>query len=282
MNHHEFDEGLCSLSSDLVVPRNKRRIITSNHEMNEVWGNPEEMTGLQTQLLIKKKLLLAWYRQIYEYMTNNLSGRGLIVEMGSGSSFLHEHVPGLIRSNIIFVKENDIVFSAFALPFKDSSVGDIVLINVLHHLQDPFAFFKEAERVLRPGGRVLISDPYMSLLSYPVWHYLHPENCDRKKIGFNNTGEINPMIDANSATATNMFCLKSSALADHCDYLRPVKVELHSKFLYWIAGGYNFPQFIPTSLAPLVKIAEKILSPLDKWLASFMYAVLEKREPGHV
>jgi len=267
---------------DVAPSQKKRKIISTNDEMNEVWGNPEEMTGLQTQLLAKKKLLLIWYRQIYGYIKDNLSGNGLTVEMGSGSSFLHEHVPGLIRSNIIFVKENDIVFSALALPFKDSSVGNIVLINVLHHLQDPFAFFKEAERVLKPGGRVLISDPYMSLLSYPVWHYLHPENCERKKIGFNNVGEINPMIDANSATATNMFCLKDSPLADHCDYLRPVKIELHSKFLYWIAGGYNFPQFIPTSLAPLVKAFEKSLSPLDKWLASFMYAVLEKRESSHV
>lgn len=263
-------------------PQEKQKIITTNDEMKEVWGNPEEMTGLQTRLLAKKKLLLIWYRQIYEYVKNNLSKSGLVVEMGAGSSFLHEHVPNLVRSNIIYIKENDIVFSAFALPFKDSSLGNIVLINVLHHLQDPLTFFKEAERVLKPGGRVLISDPYTSLLSYPVWHYLHPENCEKENIGFNNTGEINPMIDANSATATNMFCVKDSPLAEHCNYLRPVKVELHSKFLYWIAGGYNFPQFIPTSLNPLVKMAEKILSPFDKWLASFMYVVLEKMEPGHV
>ncbi|KMP10628.1 hypothetical protein UZ36_07035 [Candidatus Nitromaritima sp. SCGC AAA799-C22] len=270
------------MDMSVTTPPQRRGIITTNDEMNEAWGNPEEMTGLQTKLLAKKRLLLIWYRQTYEYIKNNLSGSGLVIEMGSGSSFLHEHIPGLVRSNIIFVKENDLVFSAFALPFKDSSVGDIVLINVLHHLQDPFLFFKEAERVLKPGGRVLISDPYMSLLSYPVWHYLHPENCEKKKIGFNNAGEINPMIDANSATATSMFCLKDSPLANHCDYLKPVKVELHSKFLYWIAGGYNFPQFIPTCFAPLVNFAEKILSPFNKWLASFMYAVLEKRESGNV
>jgi SAM-dependent methyltransferase len=266
---------------DTVAP-NKNKIITTNDEMSEVWGNPEEMTELQTRLLAKKKVLLSWYRQIYEFVISNLYDNGKIIEMGSGSSFIHEHIPGLIRSNILFVKENDIVFSAFALPFKDSSVSDIILINVLHHLQNPLNFFKEAERVLKPGGRVLISDPYISLLSYPVWHYFHPENCERKNIGFNNKGEINPMIDANSATATNMFYKKNTSLADHCHFLRTVKVELHSKFLYWIAGGYNFPQFIPTNLTLLVKIAEKMLSPLDKWLASFMYVVLEKTEAGHV
>jgi len=258
----------------------KQKFLTAHDKMNEAWGDPEEMTGVQTEILSKKKLLLFWYRGIYQYIKKNLSGETVTVEMGSGSSLLWEHIPGLIRSNILFIKENDLVFSAFNMPFKDSSVGNIVLINVLHHLQDPVAFLKETERVLKPGGRVLISDPYISCLSYPIWHYLHPENCDTKNIGFNNTGDINPMIDANSATATNMFFVKDSSLSGH--QLELVKVELHSKFLYWVAGGYNFPQFIPTCFTPMVRLAEKVFSPLDKWLASFMYVILEKSTSAHV
>ena len=260
----------------------KKRVLAINDRMSEVWGNPEEMTSAQTEILSKKNLLLFWSREVYRYIKNNLSEHTVTLEMGSGSSLLWEHIPGLIRSNILFVKENDLVFSAFNIPFKDSSVGNIVMINVLHHLQDPVAFFEEAERVLKPGGRVLISDPYISLFSYPIWHYLHPENCDTKNIGFNKTGDINPLIDANSATATNMFCDKGFSISGAYDQLDLVTVQLHSKFLYWIAGGYNFPQFIPTFLNPLVKLVEKALSPLDKWLASFMYVIIEKKGAANV
>ena len=255
----------------------KQRVLAANDRLSEVWGNPEEMTGVQTEILSKKKLLLFWSREVYRYIKKNLSEHTVTLEMGSGSSLLWEHIPELIRSNILLVKENDLVFSAFNIPFKDSSVGNIILINVLHHLQDPVAFFEEAERVLKPGGRVLISDPYMSLLSYPIWHYLHPENCDVKNIGFNKSGDINPLIDANSATATNMFCNRGFSMSDRYDQLNLVEVQLHSKFFYWIAGGYNFPQFIPTFLNPLVELVEKFLSPLDKWLASFMYVIIEKK-----
>ena len=265
-----------------IKKNHKKRVLATNDMMSEVWGNPEEMTGVQTEILSKKKLLLFWSREVYRYIKNNLSGNTVTLEMGSGSSLLWEHIPGLIRSNILFIKENDLVFSAFDMPFKDSSVGNIILINVLHHLQDPVAFFEEAERVLKPGGRVLISDPYISLLSYPIWHYLHPENCDAKNIGFNKAGDINPLIDANSATATNMFCDQSFSMSGRCGQLNLVAVQLHSKFLYWIAGGYNFPQFIPTFLYPLVKLVEKVLSPFDKWLASFMYVIIEKKGAANV
>ena len=279
-----LDAGVSYIAVPFTINKDykKQRVLAANDRMSEAWGNPEEMTGVQTEILSKKKLLLLWSRGVYRYIKNNLSENTVTLEMGSGSSLLWEHVPGLIRSNILFVKENDLVFSAFNIPFKNSSVGNIVMINVLHHLQDPVTFFEEAERVLKPGGRVLISDPYISLLSYPVWHYLHPENCDIKNIGFGKTDHINPLIDANSATATNMFCGKDFSISGTCDQLDLVKVKLHSKFLYWIAGGYNFPQFIPTFLNPLVKLVEKALSPLDKWLASFMYVVIEKKGAANV
>ena len=135
----------------------KKRVLSTNDRLSEVWGNPEEMTGVQTEILSKKKLLLFWSREVYRYIKKNLSEHTVTLEMGSGSSLLWEHIPGLIRSNILFVKENDLVFSAFNIPFKDSSVGNIILINVLHHLQDPVAFFEEAERVLKPGGGLYIS-----------------------------------------------------------------------------------------------------------------------------
>lgn len=43
-----------------------------------------------------------------------------------------------------------------ALPLPDASVDRVAVINALHHFEGPDAFVREARRVLRPGGRVVV------------------------------------------------------------------------------------------------------------------------------
>lgn len=250
---------------------------TPRKDLKNAWGDSEETTRVQTKILMEKKVLLNWYRKIYDYMKENIFPHAVTVEIGSGSSLLFEHIPGLVKSNVIPIQDNDLVFSAYQMPFEDGSVGNLILINVLHHLGDPYAFFEEAERVLVPGGRILISDPYLSLLSYPVWKFLHPEPCDRSRLGFSVAGEPNPLTDANSANATLLFASREKPFEQRCRSLFLKEVKLHSKFQYWLAGGYNFPSLVPASWVPAVDFLELLFSPLDKWMASFMFAVIEKK-----
>ncbi|MBN2184914.1 MAG: class I SAM-dependent methyltransferase [Candidatus Krumholzibacteriota bacterium] len=44
------------------------------------------------------------------------------------------------------------------LPFEDDSFNLVTLVNVLHHLDDPDAALPEISRVLRSGGKLLVSD----------------------------------------------------------------------------------------------------------------------------
>ena len=46
---------------------------------------------------------------------------------------------------------------------------------MLHHLRDPHLFFDEAARVLRPGGRLLMIEPYITPISYLGYRFLHHE-----------------------------------------------------------------------------------------------------------
>jgi SAM-dependent methyltransferase len=49
-----------------------------------------------------------------------------------------------------------------ALPFRESSVDGIRASHVVEHVTDPLGFFREAWRVLRPGGTLLVITPHFS------------------------------------------------------------------------------------------------------------------------
>ncbi len=252
----------------------RKRLITSNRELRRSWEDPVETTLIQRKILGRKRLLLDWYERLYGFVCSNLATGIQNVEIGAGSSFLYKQIPGLIKSNVLTVQGNDLTFDAYAMPFEDGSMDNIILIDVLHHMEKPESFFEEAFRVIRRRGRILLNDPYMSILSFMVWMHLHPEDCNMSKPGFDPAHAGDPLKDANSASATLLFS------RDRFEKINPgfrmVNSFYHSKFEYWLAGGYNFPQLFPASLRFFIPIIERAFSPLDKYLASFMFVVLEK------
>jgi ubiquinone/menaquinone biosynthesis C-methylase UbiE len=50
------------------------------------------------------------------------------------------------------------VGSAYDLPVKNKSVDLVLCVHTMHHLEDPLAFFNEAARVLKEGGKCVIVD----------------------------------------------------------------------------------------------------------------------------
>jgi SAM-dependent methyltransferase len=61
---------------------------------------------------------------------------------------------------------------------ENESLDVIVLINVLHHLQDPICFLSRAINKLRTGGKMIMVEPYFSNLSELNYLYLHHEPTD--------------------------------------------------------------------------------------------------------
>ena len=65
----------------------------------------------------------------------------------------------VVATDIQFAPWLDCVADAQRLPLADATAANIVMIDVLHHLEFPVVFFREAARVLRPGGLLGFSGP---------------------------------------------------------------------------------------------------------------------------
>jgi SAM-dependent methyltransferase len=63
---------------------------------------------------------------------------------------------------------------ATALPFPDASFDMVTMFDLLEHVPDDGAVAREALRVLRPGGFVLVSTPDRDRWRYPYYRVFRP------------------------------------------------------------------------------------------------------------
>ncbi len=57
------------------------------------------------------------------------------------------------------------------LPFGDSTFDIVCCLDVIEHVEDPFAVTRELERVLRPGGRLILSTPNILRVASRFWYF---------------------------------------------------------------------------------------------------------------
>lgn len=65
----------------------------------------------------------------------------------------------------------DIVSDIATIPAEDASFDAILCSEVFEHLPDPLQALREFSRLLKPGGKLIITAPFASLVHFAPYHY---------------------------------------------------------------------------------------------------------------
>jgi SAM-dependent methyltransferase len=226
----------------------------------------------------RKPLLREIYRQFYARIISKIDGTlpGAIIELGSGIGNLKSHLPQAISTDLFPNPWLDLVCDAYELPFKSGSVSHLILFDVFHHLERPFAFFREAERVLVPEGRVILFEPYVSAISSIAYGFFHHEPVGwRAEINMSDSPpEVPRAYYAAQGNATRLFFNTQT----HSTNLRVISAERFAAFGYLFSGGFSKPALYPSGVAPVLAGLDGLLSRFPSLFGGRCLIALRKPE----
>ena len=199
------------------------------------------------------KNLLFWYRELYRDQFKDVPNPAAlsILEIGSGTSPLKQFLLNVVTSDVLDLDYLDLVFDCHEIDkldaIEDNSLDVITLTNVLHHLKSPIAFLNRAASKLKPGGKVIATEPFFSLLSTVIFKYLHHEPVDFR-IPEPDLGDVQgPLSSANIALPWLIFFRRPEwlqRLNDHFDLTR-FFTRPFSAVSYMVTGGVSHRMPVP-------------------------------------
>jgi SAM-dependent methyltransferase len=227
---------------------------------------------------------------------------GTVLEIGGGAGNFkqyfqtHHATHGrLLATDIVPTPHVDLTADAMALPFPDGSIDNIVMQDVLHHIPYPLKFLAEANRVLRPAGRLVMTEPYISPASRIIFAIGHPEPVVTSAQIFANPiapgsaggsprthDDPSPLRGAgafasNQATPTLLFFRDKKKFKHRFPTLKLLARKRRSLFVYPLSGGFSGPKLLPKPLEKPAWLIEKLLTPLTPLLATRLLIVIEKQ-----
>jgi SAM-dependent methyltransferase len=236
--------------------------------------------------LSSNKNLLFWYRELYRDQFKGFPDPAAlsVLEVGSGTSPLKQFLSNAVTSDVLDLNYLDLVFDCHEIDkvadIRDVSFDVITLTNVLHHLKSPIAFLNRAANKLKRGGKVIATEPFFSILSTPIFKYLHHEPVD---FGISEP-ELKtirgPLASANIALPWLIFFRRrdwADKLSENYD-VENCSIRFFSAVSYMATGGISHKVPIPTWLY-------RVFFPIDLFLsrcfprlcASFFTIVLSRR-----
>jgi SAM-dependent methyltransferase len=226
----------------------------------------------------RKPALRAIYGDLYDRIAAACVP-GLTIEIGGGIGNLKDRIPGVLATDVQFAPWLDCVADAQRLPIGSGCAANIVMVDVLHHIEFPRRFFDEAGRALRRGGRVVLIEPAITWGSAPFYRLFHEEPV-RMRADPLADGRPDPGRDpyeANQAIPTLIATRHRARFHRMFPGLRIIKTDWFSFAVYPLSGGFKSWSLVPARLARAALVAERIFEPLLGRAAGFRVMLVIER-----
>ncbi len=123
-------------------------------------------------------------RSISAYVSAAKLVNGKVLEIGTGSGYGIDYLAPCVKefvtidkfqpSGVDFSKYHNVLFQRCTvppLPFQDNEFDFVVSFQVIEHIKDDKTFVKEIYRVLKPGGKFIVTTPnILTTLTRNPWH----------------------------------------------------------------------------------------------------------------
>ncbi len=247
----------------------------------------KEFTEDNRRKLFYNTNLLLWYEALYHRIFKSeieSINQLRILEIGSGTSPLKHFYPMVKTSDILDLDYLDLVFDCCKIDQMDSipdhSLDIITFTNVLHHVQKPIEFLLRAEKKLSSGGRIIMVEPYFSMLSKLIYNKIHHE--------YSNANIKRPVIDSiEGPLRTANIILPHLIFFSDRNWFEPLfsiyqfdmnKIEVFSFLSYFLTGGISKKIPIPKWIYKYILKADLRLAQLfPRICSSFFIFTLSKK-----
>ena len=233
-------------------------------------------TDLRRSIITSKPFLRAIYEDWYQSIVARIpDSTGAVLELGSGAGFFQQFVPDVITSEVFECAGVQLVADAQNLPFSEGELRAIVMTDVLHHIPNVAAFFREATRCLRSGGAVIMVEPWVSPWSNLIYTHLHHEPFEPEVEQWDFPAK-GPLSDANGALPWIVFDRDRKRFEEEFPHLKIKEVRPMMPFRYLVSGGVSMRALMPGWTTPLWRTIERACEPQMKRLAMFSLISLRR------
>ena len=226
----------------------------------------------------KKKIIRKIYFEYYKLIKLYLI-KGQTLEIGSGLGKIKEVIFDCITSESFLDDKIDIKENVYNLSFKDCSIENIVMLDVIHHLEYTGSAFREIKRVLKTKGRLIMIEPAMGLIPRILFYFFHHEpNGFNYKINFNEFAYKENNHNQYFSAQSIPWRLFYKNEIRNIEGFKVIKSFSFSDFRYILSGGFKYHSFYPYYLYNLINYLDVFLTFLSKsFFSARMIVVLEKK-----
>lgn len=232
------------------------------HEGDVIRARDNYFNGCSNNLFHLLENRFSWMN---EFIDSNSFG----IEVGCGTGISKEFIK---CDNFLLTDYSDNewldqkMVDALNTGFSDNSLDFVLSSNMIHHVPYPFRFFEEMNRILKPGGKLIIQEINCSKVMQALLRLMRHEGYDFNINVFDENIICTDPEDLWSANCAipNLLFDDLEAFKTNFPYFEAKKTSF-SEFLIFINSGGVISK---TAYLPLPKVILRLLCRIDDFLAN--------------